>query len=233
MAAFNQTVPAIENKKPSLDNIVKKESFGVVKSIFNTAVGAGALYTATKVFGIDGLAVAASFPVGSLISGTLNGSSTFRDESIFGALFTPLSYYGINAVKQAPKILGLDNLVTNVMGYSVPLASSLVAGGLTFGVLAPVLTALYYPMEYIINNKKISGAFDYTKKKFYKGLKDTLPINLFVGGAVAATYALPFLAPYLFPAMALANILYKMFLSKGEAKQSSSYAPKYSPAPAH
>ena len=236
MAELSHATP-IESK-PSLETKVQKESFGLGKFIFNTSVGAGAIYATTKIFGADGLAVAGSFPVGELISDVNNfNSSKFRDQSIFGALFTPLSYYGINAVKQVPKTFGLDDMLTNVMGYSVPLASSAVAGGLTFGVLAPAFTSLYYPMEYIIKEKKIKGAFDYTKKKFYKGLRDTMPINLFVGGAVATTYALPFLAPYLFPAMAVANILYKIFLSKGVTKQqanasksSPSLSPQYAPA---
>ena len=221
-----QTTPEKKEEKPkqpsTLEGVVT-ESWSGVKALTNTALGTGAIAGAGALYGIDGLVTGAAFPLGSRILSKLKGEefgyNRFRDEAIFGSLWTPISVNSINWVKQIPKAFGLDSIVTNVYGHSVPLTSSLVAGAVTSGLLIPALLGLYYPMEYIIKNKTFRGVGKYLKENYYKGLKQTLPLTIFSGLAVAANYAMPFLAPYLFPAIAVSNVLFKIFASTGEGKR--------------
>ncbi|MBI2649943.1 hypothetical protein HYX04_01375 [Candidatus Woesearchaeota archaeon] len=221
--ADNQEKPQAQDKKeekpkaPTTLESAVDESWHAIKSSANNIVGAGAIAGATALFGLDGLVTAASFPIGARISSKLAGkefsSSKFRDEAIAGALFTPPLWYGVEAVKQAPKALGLDGLVANILGTSIPI-SPFVVGGLALGVLTPALTALYYPLQYVIQNKTFKGIGKDFKENYWKGLKRALPLTTLTSTAIGATFALPYLAPYLFPALAVGSVLYRMLLSK-------------------
>ena len=185
--ADNQENPQAHDKKeekpkaPTTLESVLKESSDAIKASTNTLLGTGAIAAATGLFGLDGLVTAASFPIGGKIVKKASGkeftSGKFRDESIAGALFTPPLWYGIEAIKQIPKAFRLDDIVTaNILGTSVSI-SPLVAG-LTFGVLTPALTALYYPLQYVIQNKTFKGigiihpkTFSWTFPKYFKKYK--------------------------------------------------------------
>lgn len=215
------TAPQEKPKQPSLSEVIR-ESIKESGKAVNALVGAGAIAGTYFIGGINTLVVASAFPTGEKISRGLIGkelpSADFRDQGFLGALFAPINYAGITAVKELPKAIGLDSIVTNLFGYSVPLTSSLVAGALTAGVLGPAFVGIYYPLEYLITKKTFKGMWAYTKKKFYTGLMDTIPLNIFAGAAVATTYVFPALAPLLFPAFAIGTIIYKMKLAKTEGK---------------
>lgn len=205
-----------EKKQPTALEGAVNESWSAIKGTANTFVGTGAIAGATALFGLDGLVTAASFPIGAKISHGLAGkefkSKNFRDEAIAGALFTPPLWYGVEAVKQVPKAFGLEGTVANILGASVPI-SPFVVGGLTFGVLTPALTALYYPLQYIIKNKTFKGIGKDFKENYLKGLVRASPLTALTSAAVGITYATPYLAPLLFPALAVANVLYRVLLS--------------------
>lgn len=210
-------------KQPTTLESAVDESWHAIKSSTNNIIGTGAIAGATALFGLDGLVTAASFPIGQRIRDKITGkeykSNNFRDDAISGALFTPPLWYGVEAVKQAPKAFGLEGAVANILGASVPI-SPFIVGGLTGAVLTPALTALYYPLETIIKKKTLNPKIIYQdlKNNYWSGLKNALPITLFSSTAVGATYAMPFLAPYLFPALAVSSVLYKILLSKNEGK---------------
>ena len=204
-------------KQPTTLESAVNESWHATKASTNALVGTGAIGAATALFGLDGLVTAASFPIGGLIESRLAGkpftSKNFRDEALAGALFTPPLWYGIETIKQVPKAFGLDGVVTNILGASVPI-SPFIVGGLALGALTPALTALYYPLQYAIQNKSFKGIGKDFKENYWKGFKRTLPLTALTSAAIGATYALPYLAPYLFPALAVANIAYRVLLSK-------------------
>ena len=203
-------------KAPTTLESVLNESSHAVKASTNALIGAGAIAGATALFGLDGLVTSASFPIGARIVKKASSkeftSSNFRDESIAGALFTPPLWYGIEAVKQAPKAFGLEGAVANILGASVPI-SPLVVGGLVFGVLTPALTALYYPLQYLMQNKTFKGMGKDFKENYWKGLNRAIPLTAVSSTMVGAAYAMPYLAPLLFPALAVANVLYRVLLS--------------------
>jgi len=217
-AEQKQVAQPKEGEKPkptTLDRVVNEVWTGIV----NPSVAAGAIGASYLLFGLDGLAVAASFPAGRAIVeyARADGKGQFttaklRDESIAGALFTPPLWYGIEAIKQVPKAFNLADIVTfNILGTS--LSISPVVAGLTFGVLTPTLTALYYPLQYLIQNRTFKGLGKDFKKNYLKGLIRTAPLTALTSAAVGISYATPFLAPYLFPALAVANIAYRVLLS--------------------
>ena len=149
-------------KQPTTLESVVNESSHAINASTNALVGSGAIAGATALFGLDGLFTATSFPIGGLIERRLMKeqkpftSKNFRDEALAGALFTPALWYGLETVKQVPKAFGLDGVVANILGASVPI-SPFVVGGLALGALTPALTALYYPLQYAIQNKSFKG----------------------------------------------------------------------------
>ena len=220
--ADNEKPEEKKEEKPTTLEGVLKETSEASRGLVNSAIGAGAIGATTALFGLDGLVTAASFPVGGMIEKRLMvgdeskrqfTSKNFRDEAIAGALFTPPLWYGFETVKQIPKAFGLDGMVTNILGASVPI-SPFVVGGLTLGVLTPALTALYYPLQYMVKNKTFKGIGKDFKENYWKGFVRTLPLTTATSTFVGAAYALPYLTPYLFPAIAAANVLYRVLLSK-------------------
>ena len=207
-------------KAPTTLKSVVNKSWSAIKASTNVLLGTGAVVGATALFGLDGLVTAASFPIGARIvkKAKKDGkeeftSGNFRDEAITGALFTPAVWYGFNIVKQIPKAFGLDGMVTNILGYSVPV-SPIVVGGLALGALVPTLVALYYPLNYIIQNKTFKGFREYFKKNYWPGLWKNLVLTTFTSSPAAGlSYAVPAFAPYLFPVIAGASILSRILLS--------------------
>ena len=203
-------------KQPTTLESAVNESWNAIKSSTNSLVGTGAIAGATALFGLDGLVTAASFPIGGRIVKKASGkeftTGNFRDEAISGALFTPPLWYGIETIKQIPKAFRLDDIVTaNILGASVSISP--VVAGLTFGVLTPALTALYYPLQYVIQNKTFKGLGKDFKQNYLRGLIRSAPLTALASATVGAAYATPFLAPYLFPAIAVFNVLYRVLLS--------------------
>jgi hypothetical protein len=214
-AAQAQPKEGEKPKETTLDKVVKDVWNGIV----NPSIAAGAIGASYGLFGLDGLSTAASFPVGRALvefarkdgKGKLT-TANLRDESIAGALFTPAVMYGIEAVKSIPKTFGLEGMVTNMLSYSVPVAP-LVVGAATGLALSPILNALYYPLQYLIQNKKFKGMGEDFKKNYFSGLVKTAPLTALASAAVGVSYAMPVLAPYLFPALAALNIGYRVLLS--------------------
>jgi|GEM_PF-6965996 hypothetical protein len=214
-AAQAQPKEGEKPKETTLDKVVKDVWNGIV----NPSIAAGAIGASYGLFGLDGLSAAASFPVGRALvefarkdgKGKLT-TANLRDESIAGALFTPAVMYGIEAVKSIPKTFGLEGMVTNMLSYSVPVAP-LVVGAATGLALSPILNALYYPLQYLIQNKKFKGMGEDFKKNYFSGLVKTAPLTALASAAVGVSYAMPVLAPYLFPALAALNIGYRVLLS--------------------
>lgn len=207
-------------KAPTTLESVVNESSHTIKASTNTLLGTGAIAGATALFGLDGLVTAASFPIGARIVKKAKAgeeeefkTSEFAREAFTGALFTSAVWYGFNTVKQIPKAFGLDDVATNILGYSVPV-SPLVVGGLTIGALVPALVALYYPLQYVIQNKTFKGFGEYFKKNYWPGLWKNLVLTAFTSAPAAAlSYAIPAFAPYLFPIIAGASILSRVLLS--------------------
>jgi len=203
-------------KAPTTLESVVNEYSHAIKASTNALLGTGAIAGATALFGLDGLVTTASFPIGARIVKKASGkeftTGNFRDEAIAGALFTPPLWYGVEAVKQAPKAFGLEGMVTNILGASVPI-SPLVVGGLAFGVLTPALTALYYPLQYVIQNKTFKGIGKDFKENYWKGFIRAAPLTALTSAAVGASYAIPAFAPYLFPILAAGSIFYRVLLS--------------------
>lgn len=208
-----------EGEKPKGPTTLDRVVNDIWNGIANPVIAAGAIGASAALFGIDGLAVSASFPVGRAIVeyARADGKGQFttaklRDEAIAGLAFVPLVKYGIDATKQIPKAFNLDDIVTfNILGNAVSI-SPVVAGAAGL-VLTPLVTALYYPLQYIIQNKTFKRIGEDFKKNYMKGLIRTAPLTIVTSVAVGISYAMPFLAPYLFPFLALTNIAYRMQLS--------------------
>ena len=230
-----------EKPKETLIESVGSEIKQVSSGFVNSAIGATAIGAATALFGLDGLVTAASFPYGGMIEKRLMTekddskrqftSKNFRDESITGALLTPPVWYGIETVNRIPKALGLENAVADILGYSIPM-SPLVVSGLFLGALAPAITALYYPLDYLVKNKTFKGMGSDFRKNYTKGLIRALPLTAVTSAVIGAASALPYLAPYLFPAIAVSNILYRLVLSRESLNYAKllnpfTYVPKF------
>lgn len=227
MADNNQEKPqAVQEEKkppqPSALERIAEEGWKAVKGAVNTTIAAAAIGAATYLYNIGGLVTAASFPIGRKISDGLAGIVTkikdYRDEALVGLGLTPAIYTGLEILKQIPNVFGLDSIITNILGYSIPLTSSLTAAGLTFGILNPLLNALYYPLDYLIKNKKISGIGKYFKDNYVQGLKDTLPLNIATSALVGISYAIGVPTLYLLPLFAIAGVGYRILLKRRERK---------------
>ena len=138
--ADNKEEPKEEKQKqPTTLESVVNETYQAGKGLVNTSIGTAAIGTSTAFFGLDGLVTALSFPVGGVIESKLANkpftSKNFRDEAIAGTLFTVPLWYGVNALR---------SLTT----------SPLTVGALTFASV-PLFNAIYYPLKYIIDNKKL------------------------------------------------------------------------------
>ena len=224
--ADNQENPQAHDKKeekpkaPTTLESVLKESSDAVKASTNTLLGTGAIAGATALFGLDGLILASSFPIGRAIHeySKADGkgkftSGNFRDESISGAIFTGLAKYGVDATLQVPKAFGLEGMVTNAFGYSIS-TGALVVGAATGLVLNPLLNAVYYPLQYLIQNKTFKGMGQDFKKNYVKSLIRTAPLSAITSVAVGLTYAMPAVfAPLLFPYFALSGLAYRVLMS--------------------
>lgn len=211
--------PKVPTIGESVGSEIKQASGGFV----NSAIGTAAIGAATALFGSGGLVTIASFPYGGMIEKRLMTdkdeskkqftSKNFRDESVTGALLTPPIWYGIEAVNRIPKALWLENAVASILGYSIPM-SPLVVSGLFLGALAPAITALYYPLDYLVKNRTFKGMGTDFRKNYTKGLIRALPLTAATSAVIGAASVLPYLAPYLFPAIAVSNILYRLVLSR-------------------
>jgi len=230
-----------EKPKPTTLESAVDESWHAAKAATNTLLGIGATAGAIALFGLDGLILTSSFPIGRAIfeysktdgKGKFT-SGNFRDESISGAIFTGLAKYGVDGVKQVPKAFGLEGSVTNIIGYPVS-TGALAVGAATGLVLNPLLNALYYPLQYLIQNKTFKGMSQDFKKNYVNSLIRTAPLSALTSVAVGLTYAIPALAPLLFPYFALSGIAYRVLMSPekisykklGYSLLSPVYAPFY------
>lgn len=228
-----------KKKQPNSLESAINESGDAVKAAANTLAGTGAVAGATALFGLDGLVTALSFPIGGMIEkramAEKDGSKKqftsrhFRNEAITGALLTPVLWYGVNAIRGIPKALGLDGLV-NVLGYSMP-ASALAVGGLTFASI-PLFNAIYYPIKYLVDNKTFKGMGKDFKQHYWEGTKRSLYLGIPWSAAIAASVAAPALYPFLFPALAVFEVLYRIVLSKEKLNYAKllnpfTYIPKF------
>ena len=203
-------------KQPTALESAVNESWNAAKASTNSLVGTAAIGGATTLFGLDGLVTSLAFPFGGMVESKLAGkpftSKNFRDEAIAGALFTPPLWYSVKTIQNLPKAYGLDGIV-NVLGASIP-TSAFAIGGLTLAAI-PLLNAFYYPIKYLIDNKKFEGIGKDFKENYWKGTKRSLIyLGLPTAAAVAASSTVPFLAPYLFPILAGLEVAYRIALSK-------------------
>lgn len=209
-----------EKKQPTTLESMLAESSQAVKASTNTLLGTGAIAAATGLFGLDGLILASSFPIGRAIHehSKADGkgkftSGNFRDESISGAIFTGLAKYGVDATLQVPKAFGLEGTVTNILGHSLS-TGALAVGAATGLVLNPLLNAVYYPLQYLIQKKTFKGMGEDFKKNYVNSLIRTAPLSVITSIAVGLTYAMPtFFAPLLFPYFALSGLVYRVLMS--------------------
>lgn len=220
-------------KPTGLEALVKEGSQLGNLALAASAVGAsaGASYFLGGLdAAVNSALITASFPLGRIVVNYLAGKpitdKIIRNEAFAGLFFTSAVLGGIKAIQAAPKHFGLEGVVTNILGYSMPAAPLLVAG-LNFAVLTPALTALFYPLTNLFQGKRMFQDFG---KNYLRGLAWTLPVNLFASGVLAASYAgVPFIAPYLFPAIALANIGYYIFASPDIRYMKKLFAPVLAP----
>ena len=208
-----------EGEKPkgqtTLDRVVNEVWNGIV----NPLIAAGAIGASYRLFGRDGLILALSFPLGRSLfeyakadgKGKLT-SGDVRDESISGAVFTGLTKYGVGAVNQVPKAFGLEGMVTDILGYSVS-TGALAVGAATGLVLNPLLNAVYYPLQYLIQNKTFKGMGQDFKKNYVSSLIRTAPLSAITSVAVGLAYTMPAFVPFLFPYFALSGIAYRVLMS--------------------
>ena len=108
-------------------------------------------------------------------------------------------------------------------------------GAATGLVLNPLLNAVYYPLQYLIQNRTFKGMGQDFKKNYVKSLIRTAPLSVITSIAVGLTYAMPAFAPLLFPYFALSGLAYRVLMSPekisykklGKALLSPLYAPFY------
>lgn len=228
-------------KQEGLEHKVNRH-FGIVKGAANIVLGAAAIGGSYALYGLDGLVLSSSFPIGRWIYDSTKAkknkdektsfTATFRDESISGALFTVPTKIGLDATYNVPKAYGLDGMVTDIFGYTVPV-SPLVVAGVTGLILNPLLNAVYYPLKYVVQNKTFKGVGEDFKKNYVSSLIRTAPLSIITSIAVGLAYAMPAFAPLLFPYFALSSIAYRVFMSPKKINYAKpSYAkPALTPAP--
>ena len=202
-----------QEKGPTSGEVVAKELSDLAKVL----LAAGAVGVSYLLGGSDAAVITASFPLGRIIVNALAGKPTtaanIRDEGGAGLAFTPAVLAVDELALNAPKYLGLEGVVANILGHSGPLAPLAVAG-LNFAVVTPALLAAFYPILYLFQNKKFEGMGKYFKENYLRSLAWTLPVNIFASAILGAAYSgVPFIAPYLFPLLALANIGFYIFAS--------------------
>lgn len=205
----------------------------ILKNASKVNNGSSLLSSSSLLSGLDAAVITASFPLGRVLVNSLTGRPTtekdIRDQAAAGLAFTGAVIGGVKAVQYAPKAFGLEDTVANILGYSMPAAPLLVAG-LNFAVLTPALNTIFYPLQYFVQHKKFEGMGKDFKNNYLKSLAWTLPVNLFASGVLAAGYyGVPFIAPYLFPLLALANIGYYVFASPDISYKKKLLAPVLAP----
>lgn len=186
----------------------------------NLSIAAGANLLSMLKYGVNkGLVLTSSFPIGAALHeyARADGKGNFtsakaRDESIAGLAFTALAVPGVAATLQIPKAFGLENVVTDVLGYELPM-DALAVAGTTFFVLNPLLNLAYYPIQHLIHQKTFKGMWTSLKNEYLPSLKRTWWLNALTSGVMAATYANPVLTPLLFPYFALSGIAYRVLMS--------------------
>lgn len=193
-----------EQKKPTtLESVVNETG-----SLFKTAGGAAALAGSYAFAGTGGLAVAASRPFGALMT---QEKFSFIRESIFGLAQVPVYKSLFDASLSSAKSIGLEKML-NIGNYALPI-SSLAAGGLTLAA-TPLLTAIFYPIGYFTHAGTLKGFAKYFRENYAKDVYKTLWWSVPMAGAVASTAIYPFIAPYLLPIAAGANLFYRLMASK-------------------
>ena len=73
-----------KEKGEKLENKVDKE-YSAIGEATNAIIGGGAIAASYLLWGLDGLSVSASFPIGAAISDGGLKSKNYRNESIIGA----------------------------------------------------------------------------------------------------------------------------------------------------
>lgn len=204
----------------------KVNGFG--RGLVNTAIGATAIGASYALFGLDGLVIAASFPLGGFVEKRIMAknkdesreeyesrkqftSKNLRDESLGGALFTPFIIGGVNILRKIPQYFGLEGVV-NVLGYSMQ-KTALAAGGITLASV-PLFNAIYYPITHFVNNKTFKGAWQDLKEQYKRTLGRSLALSALWAGTVAYSVAMPAFYNYLFPVLAGFEVAYRVVLSR-------------------
>ncbi len=211
MANENQVKEEEKPKQSSgLESLVT-ESSQALGGLANFALGSSLIAGTYLIGGADWLVTSAAFPIGRKIKDSISGIETkmkdYRNESIIGAAIAPPIWGLVNTIKQVPNAFGLDTLT-----------GSFVVGGLTFGLLNPLINALYYPLDHLVKKRTFKGMGEYFKENYWKDLKRTFPLSALTSVAVGLNYALPAFSPYLFPFLAASSVLYKILLTKSEGK---------------
>lgn len=206
-----------QEKEPSLVERVSKE-FSEVGNLALAAGAAGAAAGISYFLGgleaaVNAALITASFPFGRIVVNYVSGkpitTAIIRNEAFAGLIFIPAVIGGVKAIQSAPKYFGLEGIITDIFGYSIP-AAPLLVGALNFAVLTPALNAIFYPLINLFQGKRIFQDFG---KNYLKGLIRTLPVNIGASIFLGASYA-GLVAPYLlFPGIALANTAYYLFAS--------------------
>ncbi|MBI2654046.1 hypothetical protein HYX02_04510 [Candidatus Woesearchaeota archaeon] len=194
-----------EKPAPSRLELTAKEGTDFLSSATNTGLATANL-AATGLLGLGPLAFAASYPLSGLARKRNEGkpftAADLRDESIKGAVGASGLYFAATAAQNLAKS-GLESTVMS----AVP--APLVAGGLTLAAM-PLINLFYQPVKYIIENKKIDGLANYMKENYWKDTKQYLTyFGIPAAAMVGAATAIPAFAPYLFPALAVWNLLYR------------------------
>ena len=192
---------------PLLENLVN-ESYSAIKGARDFLITGSAIGAATYFYNlVPGFLFSTTPALAAKISNSLSGKPNKieenRDEVLAGTAALPIVYALVQYIRQIPKAFGLDDIVTNISGSYVPLASSLAVSALSFTALMPAITALRMGFRYVIKEKKISGLYNHYKENYLKRVKERLPAKIAISSLIGASYAVPATFPIVFPALAL------------------------------
>ena len=195
-----------EEKKPSSFEIAGEEISQAFKVTRDIGIAAGSFGLAALVSGYDALYSASVIPLARILSKEKAELKDIRDKTIVGAGIGSLVPIIVDTIKQVPAAFVITNSI----------AAASVVGGLGFLVLNPVLNGAYYILDYAVTNKTLNPIklYSHLKENYVDSIKRTWKLSAVQSVAMGVTYAVPALAPLLFPALAISTLMFALQLSK-------------------
>lgn len=195
-----------EEKKPSSFEIAGEEISQAFKATRDIGIAAGSFGLAALVSGYDALYSASVIPLARILSKEKAELKDIRDSAIVGAGLGSLVPIIVDTIEQVPAAFGITNSI----------AAASAVGGLGFLVLNPVLNGVYHILDYAVTNKTLNPVklYSHLKENYVDSFKRTWKLSAVQSVAMGVTYAVPALAPLLFPALAISSLMFALQLSK-------------------